>query len=348
MSDARRTVLAASCALGALARGCSMRLGCARPRGCRAILVADSVTSSAVPFPLRSGHASDADAGAKRPSSTRSHLRASATFTEGCSGEGRGEGAKQAANARGGGEIGAGASSGKPPADAAFRRSSSAVLRERDRGPAGSAHETLQTQLLRMPYYLFQGLVLITFVTDKVSHIDGLNDMRKQVLVAIMALSIGNFFSSTTTARSNIVFLALRAVCDCLNILHALALILLSVWARALPPSSRSLAAWLSHFPSLANFLGISQSQVGPILGTFNLITGFLRVAADLAIDTHPHPSELPLIVIGLVLLSLIPANGSDSLVFHESPLVDRVRASTAAGGGGGGGRGAGSGRSRR
>jgi len=138
----------------------------------------------------------------------------------------------------------------------------------------GGKQETLQTQLLRMPYYLFQGLVLITFVTDKVSHVNLLSSIRKKVLVGMMALSIGNFFSSTTTARSNILFLALRAVCDFLNIAHALSLILLSIWAPALPANSRALAAWLAHFPSLAAFLGISCSQVGPILGTFNLITG--------------------------------------------------------------------------
>jgi len=138
----------------------------------------------------------------------------------------------------------------------------------------GGKQETLQTQLLRMPYYLFQGLVLITFVTDKVSHVNLLSSIRKKVLVGMMALSIGNFFSSTTTARSNILFLALRAMCDFLNIAHALSLILLSIWAPALPANSRALAAWLAHFPSLAAFLGISCSQVGPILGTFNLITG--------------------------------------------------------------------------
>lgn len=254
-------------------------------------------------------------------------------MNEGADGDGGAE------KARGGGEFGVAASNGKPPADSitfSTRRSSAATPRERDRGTGGAAHETLQTQLLRMPYYLFQGLVLITFVTDKVTHIASLSDMRKQVMVGIMALSIGNFFSSTTTARSNIVFRALRAVCDSLNILHALVLILLSVWASALPVSSRSLAAWLSHFPSLANFFGISPSQVGPILGTLNLITGFLRLASTLAIDTHPLPSELPLIVIGLVLLSLIPANVSDSLVFHD--FSHSVRASTASVGGGGSG----------
>ena len=265
-------------------------------------------------------------------------------------GEG-GEGAKQAEKARGSGEAGPAASNGKQPADSSassIRRSTAAALRERDRGPGGAAHETLQTQLLRMPYYLFQGLVLITFVTDKVTHIDDLSDMRKQVMVGIMALSIGNFFSSTTTARSNIVFRALRAVCDSFNILHALVLILLSVWASALPASSRSLAAWLSHFPSLANFSGISPSQVGPMLGTFNLITGFLRLASTLAIDTHPLPSELPLIVIGLLLLSLIPANVSDSFVFHELNFPHTVRASTAGGGGWGARRGARGGWSRQ
>ena len=315
-------------------------------------LLTPCTRACAVVVPLCSGQGSDADAGPKRPSSTRSNRRASSALNEGADGEG-GEGAKQAEKARGGGEGGAAASNGKPPADSiasSIRRSSAAALRERDRGPGGAANETLQTQLLRMPYYLFQGLVLITFVTDKVTHIDALSDMRKQVMVGIMALSIGNFFSSTTTARSNIVFRALRAVCDSLNILHALVLILLSVWASALPASSRSLAAWLSHFPSLANFSGISPSQVGPMLGTFNLITGFLRLASTLAIDTHPLPSELPLIVIGLVLLSLIPANVSDSLVFHELHFSHTVRASTAAGlgGGSGGGQGeAGAGRER-
>jgi hypothetical protein len=39
--------------------------------------------------------------------------------------------------------------------------------------------------------------------------------------------------------------------------------------------------------------------------------TGLLRVAADLKIDTHPLPSELPVVVTGLVLLVIIPANVS-------------------------------------
>lgn len=141
-------------------------------------------------------------------------------------------------------------------------------------GEGGSKQETLQTQLLRMPYYLFQGLVLITFVTDKAADMESLSDMRKKVLVAVMALSIGNFFSSTTTARSHIIFLALRSICDLVNISHALCLILLGIWLPALSTSGRALAEWLAHFPSLAAFLGISQTQVGPILGTFNLITG--------------------------------------------------------------------------
>ena len=142
-------------------------------------------------------------------------------------------------------------------------------------GPGGGDQaETLQTQLLRMPYYLFQGLVLITFVTDKAADMESLSDTRKKVLVGVMALSIGNFFSSTTTARSNVLFLALRSVCDLVNISHALCLILLGIWSPALTASGRALAEWLAHFPSLAAFLGISQAQVGPILGTFNLITG--------------------------------------------------------------------------
>jgi hypothetical protein len=170
--------------------------------------------------------------------------------------------------------------------------------------------------------------------------------VRKQVLVGVMALSICNFFSSTTTARSNLIFLALRAVCDLLNITHALGLILLSIWAPALPASGRMLAAWLAHFPSLAAFLGISVSQVGPILGTFNLITGLLRVAADLRIDTHPLPSELPVVITGLILLVIIPANVSlpqtlEDGVGHDSALhpgtVSGARGGTLGKGGPGG-----------
>ena len=183
--------------------------------------------------------------------------------------------------------------------------------RERGVRGGGRSAETLQTQLLRMPYYLFQGLLLITFVTDKVADMDSLSDTRKKILVGVMALAMGNFFSSTTTARSNVLFLALRSVCDAFNITHALVLILLSIWSPALSDGGRVLAAWLAQYPSLSVLLGISQPLLGPVLGTFNLITGLLRVAADLKIDTHPLPSELPVVVIGLILICLIPANAS-------------------------------------
>lgn len=48
---------------------------------------------------------------------------------------------------------------------------------------------------------------------------------------------------------------------------------------------------------------------------------GLLRVAADLKIDTHPLPSELPVVVTGLVLLVIIPANVSlpEHDGFHEN-----------------------------
>lgn len=55
--------------------------------------------------------------------------------------------------------------------------------------------------------------------------------------------------------------------------------------------------------------------------------TGLLRVAADLSIDTHPLPSELPVVVTGLVLLILIPSNVSlsDSLGINEVGDNDAV-----------------------
>jgi hypothetical protein len=214
-------------------------------------------------------------------------------------------------------------------AQRSFRRSSSGKEKsERDRA-LGNQEETLQTQLLRMPYYLFQGLVLITFVTDKVADMDSLSNVRKRVLVCVMVLSIGNFFSSTTTARSNVLFRVLRSVCDVFNISHAVLLILLGIWSPALSEHGRNLATWLAQFPSLAVLLGISQPRLGPILGTFNLITGLLRVAADLQIDTHPLPSELPVVVTGLVLLVIIPAN-----VYIPDPLELESGASACAGSG--------------
>ena len=198
---------------------------------------------------------SDEDPGPKRPSSIRSQRRS--TWVDATSDEGGGEQAKR----RDKQDSGSGADGnsrhsgpGRGYHTDKAERERAGVKAETGRGGCDGPdeQETLQTQLLRMPYYLFQGLVLITFVTDKAADMESLSDMRKRVLVAVMALSIGNFFSSTTTARSHILFLALRSLCDLINISHALCLILLGIWLPALSASGRTLAEWLAHFPSLA------------------------------------------------------------------------------------------------
>mmetsp|Transcript_60462 Transcript_60462/g.142648 ORF Transcript_60462/g.142648 Transcript_60462/m.142648 type:complete len:497 (-) Transcript_60462:158-1648(-) len=159
------------------------------------------------------------------------------------------------------------------------------------------------------PYYLWMGAVLMSFVTDNVHDLASFPEERKKLTLVLLAMSVVNLFSVTTTPRSHLAFLALRAVCDVLNVLHAGVLLLVSIWAVSLPPDLRALALWFSRSPSLSGFLGVEEGHSGAVLGVAHLLLGLVRVAHDLHIDTNPLLHEVPHMVAGLLLFALVPCN---------------------------------------
>ncbi len=60
------------------------------------------------------------------------------------------------------------------------------------------------------PYYLLHGGALMSFVTDNVTDLAGFPAERKRLTLLLLAMSVINFFSITTTRRSNLIFLGLR------------------------------------------------------------------------------------------------------------------------------------------
>ncbi|EKX36327.1 hypothetical protein GUITHDRAFT_117555 [Guillardia theta CCMP2712] len=137
-------------------------------------------------------------------------------------------------------------------------------------------------------YYLFQGTILISFVTDNVREVTSLRSEQKQIMLVMLLLSVGNFFSSTTTPKSHILLVLFRALCDIANILHAVILTLLCIWSDGMRADDSEIARWFLRSPSNAKLLMLPEEHVGAVLGIVNLLFGLLR---------------------GLILLSLIPAN---------------------------------------
>jgi hypothetical protein len=105
---------------------------------------------------------------------------------------------------------------------------------------------------LCLPYYLLHGYIHMTFITDKAHNMDKLGAEQKQAMLCLLALSVSNFLSTTTTLRSPLPFLLIRGLCDTLNIAHSVVLILISIWViePRIELQSASLYRWLADFPS--------------------------------------------------------------------------------------------------
>lgn len=162
---------------------------------------------------------------------------------------------------------------------------------------------------LCLPYYLLHGYLHMTFITDKAQNMNNLGSEQKAAMLLLLALSVGNFLSTTTTPSSPLPFLVVRGVCDALNIAHSIALILISIWVPRMEVEHAVLFTWLADFPTLAHTAGLPTSHVAATIGPLALLLGLVRVASDLKIDTAPRVVELPVCVCGLSLIFLIPAN---------------------------------------
>jgi len=122
--------------------------------------------------------------------------------------------------------------------------------KEDDRLPVKSGPPDMEW--LCLPYYLLHGYIHMTFITDKAHNMDKLGTEQKQAMLCLLALSVCNFLSTTTTMQSPLPFLLLRGLCDTLNIAHSVVLILISIWViePRIELQSASLYHWLADFPS--------------------------------------------------------------------------------------------------
>jgi len=150
---------------------------------------------------------------------------------------------------------------------------------------------------------------VLQFITEKAHNMNNLNGQQKGAMLILLALSVGNFLSTTTTPRSPLPFIVIRGICDLLNISHSIMLILLSVWIPRLAGDCAVLCRWLVEFRNLANTTSLPADHVAAVVGTITLLLGLVRVASDLKIDTMPQVREVPVVICGLLLVMLIPAN---------------------------------------
>lgn len=105
---------------------------------------------------------------------------------------------------------------------------------------------------LCLPYYLLHGYIHMTFITDRAHNMHTLGSEQKQAMLCLLALSVCNFLSTTTTLQSPLPFLLIRGLCDAFNIAHSVLLILISIWAvePRFDIHSAPFYQWLADFPS--------------------------------------------------------------------------------------------------